>query len=781
MATMQTFATKKIFAAWAALLVWSSAAHPRNSAAQTVVPMPAEVVVQQKVLGGDVPAISPDGSWVAFTATETPPSAHATDSKWFSTTGVPFSRGPFLSRTQLVHVTSGTSIPLSEGNSASWGPSWSPDGRRLAYYSDRDGEAGLWLWDATSQQSRRVSDVVVRPFWTFQVPRWSSDGKRLLTLLLASGMTLAEANARAPKDVLAKPNFPALSQEAASVLVFRSDQQTEPTHEGSLPDANHPTLADLAVVDIESGNVTRVAERILVSGYGFSPDNEHVAYSLLTWVDPKSYFDIRLWSMDTAQSRTLAERVSTYWGTQFAWSPDSRYIAYANLDYEAADEESTSPDVPGRIEVLALAGETVSLPSIGRFPFNPEAFVPQWSADGTALYSIGDGALWRLNPKSASVRRVTQSPAVRLTRLVKSLGSNHLWQDKGTLWTFARGAQSHEGLIARIDLKTGAVRPFPLEASSSSYDVSQQGIIAYTGTDRSSPYDEMWIFDTRARKGSQLTHLNSELARYAAGEFPLVRVSWTSLQGEKLNGALVLPSGYTERKRVPVIATIYEGRESASRQSALVKFPSLNELMYLTRGYAVFHPDIPVRNGEVARDTYAAVMPGIDAIIEQGYADPHRLALHGTSFGSYMVHTLLTQTDRFKAAITEANVMHPDLFAAYSRFDPRRADDRTGWFEKGQANMGDHPWALRDRYFRNSPFFKLDKVTTPLLMGQGYEDMNLDGSNTMFVALRRLGRQVEYRLYDHDGHAILKRANVVDWWRSQFRFLCEHMGIECRE
>lgn len=781
MTDMRAIMTKNILAACAALVVYSTGALASHSVKQQPVsPMPAEIVVQQKTLAGAPPASSPDGNWVAVTATETPPTLHALDSKWFSTTGVPFGLGPFLYRTHVVDVRSGKTIALTEGDTASWGPSWSPDGRSLAYYSDRDGVAGLWLWDPTSKQSRRVGDFIIRPFWAFQVPRWSSDGKQLLVLLLPNRMTVAEANARAPKDVLAKPEFPAISDGAASVLVFRSDQQTEPSNAGNLPDPNHPTLADLAIVDIESGKVTRIAERILVSGYAFSPDKKHVAYSHLTWVDPKSYFDIELWSSDARQSRVLAQKVESPWGTQLAWSPDSRHIAHVRLDYETADEEPSIslPDHRGGIEVLALTGETISFPSIGRLPSSPEASVPHWSANGAALYSIGDGALWRLDLESASVQRVTQSRAVRLTRLVQPLGSDLLWQDKGRLWAFARDTQSHEGLIVQIDPKTGAVRSSPLKASSSIHDVSQQGGIAYTGKDRSSPYDEMWIYDTRAGKGRQLTQLNSELARYSSGDFPLVRISWTSLQGEELNGALVLPAGYTQGKRVPVIATIYEGRESAFRQSALVKFPSLNELMYLTRGYAVFQPDIPIKNGEVARDTYAAVMPGIDAIIEQGYADPHRIALHGSSFGSYMIHLLLTQTGRFKAAVTEANVIHPDLFAAYSRFDVRRADDRTGWFEKGQANMGDHPWALHDRYFRNSPFFKLDKVTTPLLMGQGYEDMNLDGANTMFVALRRLGRHIEYRLYDHDGHIIMKRANVIDWWNSQLRFLGEHLGTE---
>ena len=63
------------------------------------------------------------------------------------------------------------------------------------------------------------------------------------------------------------------------------------------------------------------------------------------------------------------------------------------------------------------------------------------------------------------------------------------------------------------------------------------------------------------------------------------------------------------------------------------------------------------------------VMPGVNAAIDQGYADPDRLAVMGQSYGSYCVLALITQTARFKAAIITAAVLHPDLFADYLKLD----------------------------------------------------------------------------------------------------------------
>jgi len=170
-------------------------------------------------------------------------------------------------------------------------------------------------------------------------------------------------------------------------------------------------------------------------------------------------------------------------------------------------------------------------------------------------------------------------------------------------------------------------------------------------------------------------------------------------------------------------------------------------------------------------------MPGVNATIEQGYADPDRLAIMGQSYGSYCTLSIIAQTTRFKAAIITAAVLNPDLFADYLPMSPEGAGSSTGYYEHGQGNMGGTPWQYPERYRENSPLFLFDQVETPLLIGQGEKDGRLIASDTTFVALQRLGKEVEYRIYEGEGHVITQKPNVLDFWKRRLDFLAEHLDL----
>jgi dipeptidyl aminopeptidase/acylaminoacyl peptidase len=188
-----------------------------------------------------------------------------------------------------------------------------------------------------------------------------------------------------------------------------------------------------------------------------------------------------------------------------------------------------------------------------------------------------------------------------------------------------------------------------------------------------------------------------------------------------------------------------------------------------TRGYAVLFPDTPLRQGMAMADLLRTVMPGVDAAIEQGFADPDRLAVMGQSYGSYSTLALIAQTTRFRAAIITAAVLHPDLLADYLR--------SIGYYERGQGNMGGSIWEQRQRYLDNSPLLLFDRIETPLLIGQGERDGDLVPANAIFTALQRLEKPVEYRLYGDEGHVITSAANVLDFWRRRLEFLAEHLDV----
>lgn len=89
----------------------------------------------------------------------------------------------------------GQTTNLTNGRGSNWAPAWSPDGQQLAFYSDRAGTAQLWIWQRSSGQLREASAAIVRPHWTFEVPRWSPDGTLIAFKALPEDLTLASAAA----------------------------------------------------------------------------------------------------------------------------------------------------------------------------------------------------------------------------------------------------------------------------------------------------------------------------------------------------------------------------------------------------------------------------------------------------------------------------------------------------------------------------------------------------------------------------------------------------------
>ena len=171
-----------------------------------------------------------------------------------------------------------------------------------------------------------------------------------------------------------------------------------------------------------------------------------------------------------------------------------------------------------------------------------------------------------------------------------------------------------------------------------------------------------------------------------------------------------------------------------------------------SRGYAVFYPDMPMEERDPRRQLPGLVLPAINRLIDLGIADPQRLGLMGISFGSYCALSLLTQTDRFQAAVISA--VYANLTSIYGALDEHGHSKWIGWCESGQVGLGGSLWERRDAYVENSPLFYLDRVTTPLLIGSGTQQAEEPAqAGEVFSALRRLGKRVELRLYEGMDHA----------------------------
>jgi dipeptidyl aminopeptidase/acylaminoacyl peptidase len=206
----------------------------------------------------------------------------------------------------------------------------------------------------------------------------------------------------------------------------------------------------------------------------------------------------------------------------------------------------------------------------------------------------------------------------------------------------------------------------------------------------------------------------------------------------------------------------------------------INAQLLATRGYAVLIPDLPQDVGTPVRDIVQGVHAAVNKAIDVGIVDSERLGVFGHSYGGYGALAITTQTDRFRAAVVAAGIS--DLVARYLRL--RTTSDREdgiSWAERGQGLMGGSLWDYRDRYIENSPIMFLDRVHTPILIVHGELDAGLPASmaDEVFVGLKRLGREVEYRRYLNEGHGLSRTDNILDYWSALIRWFDHY--VMCSE
>jgi dipeptidyl aminopeptidase/acylaminoacyl peptidase len=764
-----------------------------QTAARVREPLPIETAADALGHNGRSPiALSPDGQWVSHTIETADTIPRATHQ--YSKTGFPFAEGDSRMQATITNLKTSESIPLGSPKSSSWAAVWSPDGSRVAFYSDEGGEPGLWIWSMATRKAERFPGVLARPFFGYEIVRWSSDGERLLCKIVPQDMSLAEITAMG-MSLDESRKFARVEAGRASVIVKTSEPvdkskpapETKPRTRGDVAWG----IGDLAVLDLKSRKVTRLIERQSVRFYGYSPDEKSVACTILKGWQANSQqptYDIDVIELETNARRTIASGVTLGYGIEWNWTPDGKNVAYIPSGI-AGDGKQQGPIVV--VPVSGGAPRTLKAEGVPSFDPGEGEHAPVMDAKGSNFYAVGDGQLWRVNPSTGQGAAVGKIPGWNISTIVQPFGRGTLLTPDGrTVWvvaklsatdpkatgSFAALQDGGKSGIFAVDVEAGTSRPILQESKSymSMFNVdgnAKTGEIVFAATDQQHLHD-LWVVGSKEGKSRQVTHMNPEMEKYELGQSRLIE--WRSMTGQALKGALLLPPGYTPGTRLPLIVFVYGG-DYGSRYLNRFGFWGLanfNCHVFATRGYAVLAPDAPIRDGMPMEDLMGTVMPGVNAAIDQGYADPDRLAVMGQSYGSYCTLALITQTNRFKAAIITAAVLHPDLF-----FDYLGSEGSIGYYEKGQGNMHGTIWEQRDRYFQNSPLFLFDRIETPLMIGQGENDGTLVAADGIFRALERLGKRAEYRLYEGEGHVLTQRPNVLDFWNRRLDFLADNLDL----
>jgi dipeptidyl aminopeptidase/acylaminoacyl peptidase len=663
---------------------------------------------------------------------------------------------------RVVSIPAGKVQPFGRGNvDEAWAPAWSPDGRYLAFFGRRGPCSSLWLWDTTSATYRETTAHVPLAMPLLS-PVWTRDSQNVL-VPLAPGC---------------KPSAASSGQEAPAEARIRVFSANRPQRAAQLPSARAPIVESLASIAVATGEV-RPLFKGNVDYFQISPDGSKVA-ALARLPPRQNAREVvqRLHVIDLADGHEEVVPIDLSIAySMVSWSADGNALAWVN-DY--------APNV-GSAYVVELRGMKLRRlrgPKIESFaPADYEGRRPLWTARRSSLLLVSEGRVWRADAKTGAVTSVTAAnDAHEIKELIRAADQNSVWSpdDGRSFFGITRNVATRNEGVARIWLDSGKASPvftgaMRLDSLLQKPAVTPRGDRVVFVSQTAADPPALWMSGAQLRDARRLAGLNVDLGGYEFGRSLLVQ--WVSTRGEQLSGALLLPPNYKRGQRRPLVVDVYGG----SRLSQSLNLfgtgsdMGMNFQVLATRGYAVFRPDAPVRVGSPLDDLAGAVLPGIDAVIALGFADPERIAVMGHSYGGYNVISLMTRSGRFRAAI--AGATQADLLSAVYGNEGKSGASPM-WVEgTSQGRMGGTPWEFPDRYIANSPIWRLDKVTTPLLLVHGSADPTVPvwGSTMVFNALARLGREVEYVQYEGEGHAVRSRANRIDLHRRMIDWLDEHL------
>ncbi len=587
---------------------------------------------------------------------------------------------------------------------------FSPDGSRLVFTVTEPVKAAsrqrnLWLLDVASGRLRQLtfSDHVD------STPRWSPDGRSIAFL--------------------------------------------------STRDTNRESAAQLFVLPMAGGEAEKVVDRPEgVSAFRWSPDGARIAFLMQ---EPKSASlqqrekdkddgrsvdkDTRLprvWLVDVA-THSVKQLTSAGWRiNQIEWLPDGHKliaIAAPKPESDVMDEHIVTIDAGDGAfaDVSKLRGFA------GAFSIAPDGSAIAYQAarvDGPDAHDLWlqplDGGAAR-NLTAASVDRPIGQPR---------------WIDAQTI--LASVQRGFATTLATVRRDGRAELLDNLEANPTAFDRARDGMLAYVG-ETATRAPELWI----ARPSSPPRKITAFNEKWAS--IPLVTpelVKYKSADGVEIEAALLHAQPSAGSRQSPLVVLVHGGPTGRWADT----FEPWGQLL-AARGYAVLYPNVrgstgygekfvEMNRGDWGGGDFKDVMAGVDWAIARGIADPNRIGIGGWSYGGYMAAWAVTQTTRFKAAVSGAPVI--DLASEFGTEGGSAYDE---WFYGT-------PYEKLEGFIKSSPITYVKNVKTPTLLLQGEDDTTdpIGQSQQFYRGLKRYNVPSDLVLYPREPHGLREEKHLVD-------------------
>ena len=618
-------------------------------------------------------------------------------------------------------------------------PRWSPDGKHLAFLSDRpvDGrEIGNQVWVAPTRggEPRPLTrvDGGVGAF------RWSPDSDALsISVRCDPQRGVTEVSPEDEDDERGKlarlyDKYNADVRHAKNLL-YKFDGI------GFLEGKR----SHVAVVDFDPAAEGFVPPRTVTSGDfdhsdpTWSPDGRWIAVAACREPDPdpKRFRDIWIFPVGEGEPIKLTGGIGDV--ASPAWSPDGTRIAYLGFEKTRPGwydhhrmwtvEVGVDPSERDEFSPREITGETDTAfgnNAIGDMGFAGPPMDVTWTPDGSALYhwcsERGTTQLLRVDLEDGRVHLVTSGD--------RSIFNAHALPAAG-LAALAVSTPENPGAIHVLALDEDEVACPAGEYGDRVLDADAQGLA------------EVVAYSSSREILSQRDVAVAERFVARAGEDAPDVDCW-----------VLLPEAASRGEKVPTILQIHGGPAAMYTGGFFFEF----QLM-VAAGYAVVFSN-PRGSAGYGEDFRAAIQPGwgdvdyadlmaaLDEALERYPAlDAERCGVAGGSYGGYMTNWVIGHTDRFKAAITMRCVSNIYSFWGTCDLGPLWSD-----------MYGGRPWENPEKYYQQSPVWYMEGVTTPTLVIHSEEDHRcpVEQGEQVYTTLKSQGVDAEMIRYPGESHGL---------------------------